>query len=98
MALSNLKREPRREITESAIGIFAVGAYICLDYYIVCWALGSYPAQADRPMAIGFLMTFFGLVGPAIVAALLFFTHFAGEVVCGWLRAIGADPRPRQRY
>lgn len=112
MALSNIRKEPRREITESAIGIFVVGAYVSLDYLLCRWVLGpSASAGAAGDIAqssqhysppywplFAFLMLSIGIGGPVIGARLLYLTHAAGEIVCGWLKAFGADPRPRQRY
>lgn len=112
MALSNIVKEPRREITESVFGIVAVGAYVGLDYLLCRWVLGpsassgaagdiaqtSYHYSTPYWPIFALLMLGIGLVAPLVGTMLLYFTHAVGEIVCDWFKAIGADPRPRQRY
>ena len=37
MALSNIFREPRREIVETIVGLITVGAFMYVDYKFSCW-------------------------------------------------------------
>lgn len=103
MALSNILREPRREITESAVGILAVGAVavpaLWLDYLFAVWfreVSGGDASGVPWPVGIviGALLT---------LAAVLFFsmvlaaTHAAGEGICNALQRRGIYLRPRER-
>jgi hypothetical protein len=98
MALSNIFREPRREITESVVGIAAAGAVIggglWLDYEAALW-LGA--SKAD---GICLCMAFLPL-GVILTAILLMsvleLTHDLGDKLCTRLEAAGIYLRPRQR-
>lgn len=101
MALSNIRREPRREITESILGILAVIVALGVDYFVSNWAhVKSLRVIPTNPVPIGagmvliplclFVLFIFGTI-------LLYATHSIGESVCGWLSDIGMDPRPKQR-
>ena len=101
MALSNIFREPRREITEQVFGTAAVGIPIAF----VWWASGQAPAgfygagaagYAERGLMMLAIMLA-GVVGLFAVVGLSLFVHSVGEDICGALARHGADPRPRQR-
>jgi len=109
MALSNIWREPRREITESVIGIVAFAAFgwpICLG---ASWfAKVSGPADAANSnhappyffrFIVGLIGCFLALVAVYFVLKLfLHITHLIGEAVCGILARFGMEPRPKDRY
>ena len=101
MALSNIFREPKRELIEQWYGfvafvVFAVGLVIC-DLAIV--ALN---------MEIGWVRPFwdwkdieagqiFAIPGLFIVAFFVYLIHDLGEAVCNGMQARGRDPRPKNR-
>lgn len=98
MALSNMGHEPRREWTEQLFGllvllIFAVVYVVGIRKF---WVIVGYHTEADRwgSAAIGLLFYGFGLF---MLWAIWHLAHHLGETVCGWLRAAGADPRPKER-
>jgi hypothetical protein len=104
MALSNIFREPRREITESAIGIVCLGAglaaIVAIDYGVARWLnrlCGFGPMHVGDfalwSVAIGLGGFFLG--GLLYLAAHL--THEAGENVCDWFEDRGIHLRPRRR-
>jgi hypothetical protein len=99
MALSNIRKEPRREITESLVGILVLVAVIYGDYTFAAWAV---PVDSpDRAVFIPITMVV-GLIGlfvaGLILAGLLYLTHSIGEVVCDSLAERGLELRPKQRY
>ncbi len=96
MALSNIFREPRREITESVVGIAAIGLALAPSYWVAGWL-----SQMDQtiPMPVAILFGFI-LVGMAylVVAIFLAITHGVGDAICDTLDRRGIRLRPRQRY
>lgn len=95
MALSNIGREPRREIIEQVIGVGFVVVYLVCDYQFARWVYAPesfWKDPGDLTLMVG------GLLFIPIFYGLLLFTHIMGEIVCGWLTVVGVDPRPRQRY
>jgi len=94
MALSNIFREPRREITETAVGAAILLPLIYADYLFGCW----YSAQQNHPDGIavfsGMLTGLVGLIGSGAAAFLI---HGVGEGVCDRLQAAGVRLRPRAR-
>jgi uncharacterized membrane protein YfcA len=97
MALSNFRREPRRELTESAIGIGFTIVWLSADYFISSRLYHPVPKNFDWPILM-FVMILVGMGAPFLAYLLLHLTHAVGEVVCGWLKAVNLDPRPKQRY
>lgn len=104
MALSNIRREPRREIIESFIGIVGLFALVYLDFKWAVWfqtftggppdgALEGTMRGMPWPLGMGL-----GVIIPFLLCGLVHLTHWLGEVFCGWLRSIKLDPRPRTRY
>lgn len=99
MALNNIRVEPKREITESLIGIGAVIGVVAGDYFLSVWLTRTDGWMAKEPVGLMMLTTpiFFILV-TLILVGLTYFTHFLGEQVCAGLRKMGVDPRPKTRY
>lgn len=97
MALSNIFKEPRREITESLVGILTgVSA-------IFGWYFGAVMLQHYLRLEDGSKVPFVScLTGVALLFVLflvvVYLTHWLGEVVCDWLEDRNLDPRPKQRY
>ncbi len=61
MALSNILREPRREITETLIGIMATGSFLFVDYKFAVWFEKITNNGGACPWPLGLFM------GPCIV-------------------------------
>lgn len=113
MALSNIGREPLREIIEQMAGLFFILAYVgwvvfsahlstILYHPLYC---PTYKACTDAEAVFhywanpgDFLITFGLSIGIWLLYPFLLVMHFFGEMVCGWLKALGLDPRPKQRY
>lgn len=95
MALSNLTKEPRREVIEQSLGIAAFAFYIWADYAFIRW-LG---AVKTGDLVFGMLL---GFVSIPMVGLLLFMmlllAHAVGEGVCALCARAGFDPRPTRRY
>lgn len=97
MALSNIFREPRREITETAMGLIPFGAAAILmvvNYYVSCWLVGGKNVKGSD---VGFCM-FLLTAATIIIGFIVVFVHWAGEEVCDFLEKRGIQIRPRQRY
>ena len=96
MALSNIGNEPRREITEQTIGAVAVIAFVALSYHVGNWIK---PFTDIGDAIFGTLVcAIFMFAAIMLTIPFLLLVHFIGEVLCGALAAVGADPRPRDRY
>ena len=98
MALSNIFREPRREITESLVGILPLIAFIWTSWYLTDWI---WPPEmransVDRAFAFGVTMIIL-LVGVLILWVLLIVTHAIGETICDSLARRGLELRPKNR-
>lgn len=95
MALSNIVREPRREITESAIGIGALFIFLYADYHFALWFYTTTGGgNQGCPWLIGMVL---GCVLTVILVAFLFMTHWIGEGICGFLARLGVELRPKDR-
>jgi hypothetical protein len=106
MALSNVFREPRRELTESAVGIAitvaVLGPVLGLDYLFGLWFYEFMGGAKAGPVGEGVL---FGmligavviLVGGLVIFLGLLVTHAIGEGVCNALQRRGVHLRPRVR-
>jgi hypothetical protein len=99
MALSNIFREPRREITESAVGIGAAVAAVTLLAW-VAYLIGQRIHEADNSFSVPVgmvlgaqILLLAGLIG----ALILTITHWIGEEVCDALERRGLQLRPRER-
>jgi hypothetical protein len=96
MALSNIFREPRREITESAVGIGIVVLFLFLDSYFASWMQGLTVTSPGGRVPIG-VCYLAGLLALIVVALFLGFTHFVGEEICDALAKRGLELRPKIR-
>lgn len=106
MALNNIWREPRREITETALGLAVVGipGYFYARHIIYLTNTG----QLGEVHTLGdwwFTVLMGGVIGLIILAIAIaavwgavLFIHFVGEGICDMLKYdIGFDIRPRRR-
>lgn len=104
MALSNIFREPRREITETVIGLILLALALLLDYWgalkikvLFPQKFGSDPMWFDMLLLV--IMTFTGLALAAIlIIGVPILVHTIGENICNALADRGIELRPRQRY
>lgn len=97
MALSNIFREPRREITESVIGIAAFGGFLFFDSYFARWfhdVTGSVNPHNACPIPIGYVVGIFAFV---LLLLIVFLTHLLGEGLCDFMANRGLELRPRNR-
>lgn len=96
MALSNMRNEPRREITESLVGIVPAAVFLLLDFLCASWVESS--ASFAHPAAAIVLFMVLGVIGCVFVGVMLsaavLFTHALGETLCDALGRF--DPRPRR--
>ena len=103
MALSNILIEPRREFTETGMGITAFILFLIPPVIIQ----GYFPmygnSPGDMPYLIGLLL--WSLIYLATIAIgsflgyiTLILIHTVGEITCNLLEGIGIHLRPRQRY
>lgn len=98
MALSNIFREPRREITESMVGvliaIFFVGIFFGADYKIVTdIGVNSTQDLVLGMIVIGVAMT----IGAFVLSGIIVGTHALGELICNRLEGANIHLRPRER-
>lgn len=98
MALSNMLREPRREITETVVGIAGV-ALVLAVVAVPPWALCYFGVEHRFIDAIAdcFLCLTAIVVGVMVLALTVNLIHDAGEALCAALARRGIDPRPRTR-
>lgn len=95
MALSNIFREPRREITETVIGVLTIVPITWLDYQFAVWFHKvSGGDEHGCPLILGM---FFGVFVAIAFISFVFFIHTIGEVVCDKLCDRGLELRPKQR-
>jgi len=96
MALSNIFREPRREITESVIGIAFFAAFLFVDSYFARWFHGitGGDQHGGCPVPIGYV---FGIFGFGVLWIILGVTHGIGENICNALARRGLELRPKDR-
>ena len=99
MALSNIFREPRREITESVVGLCVFAVFALADWWFASW-LADCPACGPTapPWVLRMLLSL--LVGVMLVilgCGVLLFTHALGDAICNALQARGIHLRPRER-
>lgn len=103
MALSNIRNEPQREITESLIGLLPLLLLIPL-YFWSQWILSiqnvHFSSKADWYVVTAFTMLM-SVAGVFVIYLLgygfLHLTHSFGESICGFMAKRGIDPRPKIR-
>lgn len=98
MALSNIFREPRREITETVVGIVIAVPSIWLDYRFAL----QFPTWMEPPDIVAYwfcvaLGMICGVLIPLALVLLLMAVHGIGNAVCNALQGHGLYLRPRQR-
>lgn len=96
MALSNIFREPQREITESMAGIALSAIIIYVDYVFAVW-FRRLTIDLDHgcPILLGMVIGFLGL---ALAYLALLITHEMGEGICNFLARRGVELRPKKRF
>ena len=102
MALSNIFREPRRELIEQLAGSVAVfggvGAFLAADYGIVQFS-GWTGQSGEPPLAVAMIfIALLMIVAGMLLFLLLLVAHAVGESICGAMAERGFDPRPKRRY
>ena len=96
MALSNILREPRREITETAIGVAVVGIPIALDYVFgVAVSDDKHPVWLG--MLLGAVLLALAFLATAGVLIVVLGIHEVGEGICNTLQKRNIHLRPRVR-
>jgi len=96
MAITNIFREPWREIVETIVGVLAVVPFFYGTYWLTGWVnWGPYPP----PYALRFVIMGLCLfVGCFLSFLVLFIVHEIGDNVCNALDRRGLRLRPRDRY
>lgn len=103
MALSNILREPRREITETLVGVSTLIIPVGISYPIALY----FPWDKTDPtsligrMAASILLEVVAaavlVLGTLGITLLAIGLHTLGEIVCNELQFLGVHLRPRQR-
>lgn len=97
MALTNILREPRRELIEQGMGAVAIIGLVTINLTVaatMCLLIdGTILVPLDEFAAADFL----GILATVAFIALLFFMHALGEGVCNVMAQRGRDPRPKRR-
>ena len=98
MALSNILKEPRREITEQLVGTLVIFALPVADAIFAHYA----PRPSDYTfwdmMGTGLCLGIILALGAAAVTIVAKIVHAIGEETCNALEAYGVHLRPRRRY
>ena len=101
MALSNILKEPRRELTETVVGIVGVIPFCYLDYKLAkvivnstVWVSSGLP-PFPLVMLLAALMLF---AGTLIIVIATHAIHGLGNTICNKLDRIGLRLRPIKRY
>jgi hypothetical protein len=103
MALSNILVEPRREITETGVGILAFILFLLPPIIVQIFIPMHQGTPGDIPWVVGLLMWtalyIMGIIlGLGLGSLLLFLIHAAGEGICTILAKVNIHLRPSQRY
>jgi hypothetical protein len=102
MALSNIFREPRREITETVVGVALITIPVVADYFAALELQKLSGGWSEFPWPIGMLFVpLIVILGAMAVAAVAFglplVVHAIGEIGCEALEERGIHLRPRNR-
>ena len=104
MALTNIFEEPRRELTESAVGLVTVGIGAMLVTLLIIGEMHltgdiHFADQGTGQFVLGVVVYLFGnLVVGLFLFLFVVVTHVLGEAVCNKLARRGIYLRPQQRY
>jgi len=99
MALSNILKEPRRELTEQLLGTIVMGVAIVGDYGASVWFEKATVPIGTCPWPLGMvLLPLLAILVGLFLAAAIFLTHVIGELIADWMADRGWDPRPKRRY
>lgn len=98
MALSNLFKEPRREITETLVGFVVITPFIVLDVWGARWLQALQPHNARPFLIIMVLVALMMFVAFALSMLALLGIHTVGEKACNALARRGINLRPKERY
>lgn len=97
MALSNILREPRREVTETVVGLVPVSIWLAIVYFIAC-ALYTTDNPKNDPFILDLLFSLIiTSVGSVLPIGAVFLTHAIGENICNKLQQAGIHLRPKKR-
>lgn len=96
MALSNVFREPRREITEQLAGLMVFAGVLGVDLPFALWFQRETGLTPFVPGVIaGLICGFLGGVMSFLIFGLVM--HAVGEGVCNALARRGLELRPKNR-
>lgn len=98
MALSNIFHEPRREITETAIGLGLLGGLFCGLYGWTCLTWGPADAKVVSFWGAMGVWTLVAVAGSVGLTVLCVFVHWVGEEIADVLEDHGIQLRPKHRY
>lgn len=107
MALSNIGREPRREITESLVGLVSIpaSAWVLVSLWLAGATWNPYHTEAGHLDAVPYplwvtawlcLTLVGGVLAFCIGRLFLMMTHGIGEGACNALASHGIELRPRR--
>jgi hypothetical protein len=85
-------REPRREITESVVGLAIIGLFSYADYRFAIF-MGA--TKNDPELYVLFMIV--GFVISMMIFGVILVGHALGEDICDALARRGLELRPRQR-
>lgn len=102
MALSNMFREPRRELTETAIGLALFGCAVGADYLFARWlqyqagySTVDQVSKANIPWGQGMCI---GVILACVCTIIAMVAHIVGESICDRLQDGGIRLRPLRRH
>lgn len=98
MALSNMLREPQREITETLVGIGAILLFVGIDYGFALYLAADYPDKhIYQRMGLGLLFIACGAIITFVVIMMIIGIHEMGDSICNALDKRGLYLRPQKR-
>lgn len=98
MALTNMLREPKRELIEQGYGLIAVGCFVAVDFALAAAVARLVDGTVHVPVSEFLCCAFISLFVIAAAVVLLLIVHSVGEAICNAMARHGNDPRPRDRY
>jgi small neutral amino acid transporter SnatA (MarC family) len=94
VALSNMRKEPKREIIETVLGFVVFVAYCYLANKFAWWFYRTVDPNDADSVFLGYVIAIFAV---PIGWTLMLFIHFIGEKASNILGNMGLDPRPNPR-